>query len=264
MILNHLYIANGRPLLVMIHGLQSSLETFTPLIPQLEKHFSLLLVDQRGHGKSPPAGTDYTAEAMARDLKLLIDHLNIKKAIFLGHSMGGRTVLAFGSLYPQIVEKMIIEDMGINQRIKRSPELDNEKQDLAKNAYTNSLKFRTKEEIFKIISPLYSYAKDLLKTKVQTTEDGFELTFWPDVSVLYGYQGNYSDFTSSLSENKYPVLFLIADPAVGSAMKEECIQHIKTFVPRAELQLIAQSWHNIHKSDPIAFCDAIISFTSSK
>jgi len=260
MILNHLYIDNGKPLLVMLHGLQSSLETFTPLIPQLEKSFSLLLVDQRGHGQSPPSGTDYTAEAMAHDLKNLLDHLNIKKAIFLGHSMGGRTVLAFGSLYPQMVEKMIIEDMGIHQRIKRSPELDDEKTKLANNAKVESLFFKSKEEIFQIISPLYSYAKDLLKTKVKTNADNFELTFWPDVSVMYGYQGNYSDLTLSLTKTNFPVLFLIADPAVGSAMTEQCLDHIKKYVPRAKFHLISKSWHNIHKSDSVAFCDALITF----
>jgi pimeloyl-ACP methyl ester carboxylesterase len=260
MILNHLYNDNGKPLLVMLHGLQSSMETFTPLVPQLEKNFSLLLVDQRGHGQSPPSGNDYTAEAMAGDLKDLLDHLNIKKAIFLGHSMGGRTVLAFGSLYPQMVEKMIIEDMGIHQRVKRSDELDDEKAKLASNAKVTSLKFKTKEEIFEIISPLYSYAKDLLKTKVKTNVDSFELTFWPDVSVMYGYQGNYSDLTPSLTNTDFPVLFLIADPEVGSAMTQQCLDHIKKHVPRAQLQLILKSWHNIHKSDSVAFCDALINF----
>lgn len=262
MILNHLYIANGKPLLIMLHGLQSSLETFTPLIPELEKSFSLLLVDQRGHGQSPPSGTDYTAEAMAHDLKSLLDHLHIKKAIFLGHSMGGRTVLAFGSLFPHMVEKMIIEDMGIHQRIKRSKELDDEKEKLAKNAKVATLFFKTKEDIFEIISPLYSYAKDLLKTKVKTHPDSFELTFWPDVSVMYGYQGNYSDLTKALTETSFPVLFLIADPEVGSAMNDQCIDHIKKYIPRAKLHLIPKSWHNIHKSDSVAFCEAILNFYS--
>lgn len=260
MILNHLYIDNGKPLMVMLHGLQSSLETFTPLIPELEKSFSLLLVDQRGHGQSPPNGSDYTAEAMARDLKDLLDHLHIKKAIFLGHSMGGRTVLAFGALYPQMVEKMIIEDMGIHQRAIRTPEIDKEKANLAAHAKVDSLIFKSKEDIFKVISPLYSYAKDLLKTKVKTNSDHFELTFWPDVSVLYGYQGNYTDLTPALSQTSFPVLFLIADPTVGSAMADTCIEHIKQHVPRARLHLIPNSWHNIHKSDSVAFCKAIITF----
>lgn len=260
MTLHHIYINNGKPLIVMLHGLQSSLETFTALIPQLEKSFSLLLVDQRGHGKSPPSGTDYTAEAMAHDLKSLLDELQIKKAFFLGHSMGGRTVLGFALLYPEMVEKMVIEDMGIEKRQERTPERDLEKNALALKAQVPSLHFKSKEEIFEIISPLYSYAKDLLKTKVVTSSDTFELTFWPDVSVYYGYQGNFTDLTPALSNTTFPVLFLIADPKVGSAMNETNIEHIKKSVPRARLQLIDKSWHNIHKSDPTAFCHYLVDF----
>ena len=100
--LHHKYIRNGKPTLVMLHGLLSSLDTFIPLLPTLTEHFSVLLVDQRGHGQSLPSGSDYTAEAMAYDLKKLLDYLEIKKIILLGHSMGGRTTLMFGKLYPEI------------------------------------------------------------------------------------------------------------------------------------------------------------------
>ena len=260
MILNHQYIENGKPLLVMVHGLLSSLETFLPLKDSLTNHFSLLLVDQRGHGQSPPRGKDYSAEAMAQDLKNLLDHLKIKKAHFLGHSMGGRTVMQFGRLFPEMVESMIIEDMGIHIRQERSLEKDQEKTTLAEASHIDSLVFTNKEDIYKIISPLYSYASDLMKSKVEESNNSFILKFWPEVSVLYGYQGNYTDLTPALSQNEFPVLFLIADPAVGSALTPACIDHIKTHVPRAILKEIKGSWHNIHKTHPNEFTDAIVKF----
>lgn len=260
--LNYKFVNNEKPVLVMLHGLLSSLDTFLPLVPTLEKHFSVLLVDQRGHGASKPSGTDYTAEAMARDLKELLDSLQIKKIILLGHSMGGRTALMFGKLYPAMIEKMIIEDMGIHQRQVRNPERDREKNEIAKNSAVPSLFFNTKEEIFKIISPLYSYAKDLMKTKVVEHDGKFELKFWPDVSVMYGYQGNYTDLTSALTETNFPVLFINADPAMGSVLTKTCIEHIKTHVPRAILHKIPKSWHTIHKTHPKEFCEVIIKFAS--
>ncbi len=258
--LNYQYLENGKPVLVLLHGLLSSHETFLPLINPLKEHFSLLLVDQRGHGKSAPEGDDYTAEAMARDLKKLLDHLSINRVFILGHSMGGRTALIFGKLYPEMVEKMIIEDMGIHIRQHRSIEKDAEKAAIAKAACIPSLFFTNKEDIHKIISPLFSYADDLMKTKVIERDGGFELKFWPDVSVMYGYQGNFTDLTSSLSETQFPVLFLIADPSVGSALTPACIEHIKTHVPRAKLLEIKGSWHNMHKTHPQEFCQAVIHF----
>ncbi|MBC7713511.1 MAG: alpha/beta fold hydrolase [Rhizobacter sp.] len=262
--LNYKYIQNDKPVLVMLHGLVSSLDTFIPLIPTLEKHFSLLLVDQRGHGNSKAVGFDYTAPAMAVDLKVLLDKLNIKKVILLGHSMGGRTALAFGQLYPEMIKKMIIEDMGIHQRQPRTPERDLEKNNIAKESTVDSLYFNSKDDIFKVISPLFSYAKDLLKTKVSEVDGKFKLSFWPHVSVLYGYQGNYTDLTSALTETTFPVLFLIADPEIGSAMTETCIEHVKTKVPRAQLFEIKKSWHNMHKTHPKEFCEAVIKFAEDK
>lgn len=260
MLLNHRYFPNDKPVLVLVHGLLSSLETFLPLKELLEPHFSLLMVDQRGHGQSPPSGDDYTAEAMAADLKRLLDHLQIKKIFLLGHSMGGRTALMFGKLYPDMILKLIIEDMGIHTRQIRTAERDQEKKLLAEKSYTPSLLFKNKEDIFALISPLYSYANDLMKTKVIERENGFELKFWPAVSVMYGYQGNFTDLTSTLTETQFPVLFMIADPEIGSAMTPTCIEHIKLHVPRAKLLEIKGSWHTMHKTHPKEFCQAVIDF----
>ena len=264
MILHYKFYQSGKPVLVLVHGLLSSLETFEALVPELQKHFDLLLVDQRGHGKSPAEGEDYTVDRMARDLKDLLDSLKLNKVILLGHSMGGRTVLRFGELYPDMVEKLIVEDMGIHQRQEQSPERDLEKSAIAKKAHVSSLLFKSKNDIYSVISPLYSYAKELLNTKViEHGPDKFELMFWPDVSVHYGYQGNVTDLTSALTRTTFPVLFVVADPAMGSAMSKKCIEHIKKYVPRAHFHFIPESWHNIHKSRPREFCEAVIEFAKN-
>lgn len=246
----------------MLHGLLSSHETFLSLVPGLQDHFNLLLVDQRGHGQTPPEGKDYSALTMARDTKELLDHLGLKKIIILGHSMGARTALQFGALYPEMVDRMIIEDMGIEQRQECSPQRDKEILEKAKKAHVPSLLFKSKDDIYKVIAPLFSYAQDLLTSKVvELTPDKYELKFWPDVSVLYGYQGNITDLTSALSATSFPVMFLIADPKVGSALSEKSIEHIKKNIPRAKLKYVPASWHNIHKTHPREFCEAVISFS---
>ena len=81
------------------------------------------------------------------------------------------------------------------------------------------------------------------------------------MSVLYGYQGNYTDLTSALTETSFPILFLVADPEIGSAMTKTCIEHIKKNVPRARFFEIKNSWHTIHKTHPDQLCEAVIKFS---
>jgi esterase len=103
------------PWLVFIHGLTGSSANWRKIIPAFEADFNILVYDQRAHGKSfaPPSG--YAPEDYAGDLKFLMDSLKIKKANPVGHSMGGRTALCFTNLYPERVEKLVIEDIGPNR-----------------------------------------------------------------------------------------------------------------------------------------------------
>jgi pimeloyl-ACP methyl ester carboxylesterase len=57
------------------------------LASKLSKHLNVITVDQRNHGKSPHT-TDMSYEAMADDVSLLMDNLNIVEAFHIGHSMG--------------------------------------------------------------------------------------------------------------------------------------------------------------------------------
>jgi pimeloyl-ACP methyl ester carboxylesterase len=259
--LNYTYKKNGKPVLVMVHGLLSSLETFSTVTEPLESHFDLLLIDQRGHGKSPPLGSDYSAMTMARDINELLIELQIDKVHFLGHSMGARTAMAFLEIYPEKLLSLIIEDMGIHIRQEQSIEKDIEKNRIAKEVEVDSLIFKSREDIFSLISPLYSYADDLMKTKVvETINNQYELKFWPHVSVLYGYQGNTTDFTHVLAKTSVPILILIADQKIGSALSNHCIEHIKKHVPNAKLVTIENAWHTIHKTHPVEFSNALLTF----
>lgn len=70
----------------------------------------LILIDQRGHGLSDHFDT-YKTTDYVNDLKMIIDYLNIKNPIILGHSLGGVNAYhyAFSS---NNVKSLIIEDIG--------------------------------------------------------------------------------------------------------------------------------------------------------
>lgn len=254
-----LYVEHIKPIqisetIVMVHGLQSSLRTFDPIIDQLPKDMEIFRLDQRGHGNSPASGDDYTSEAMAKDLHQQIHQSSINRPFhLLGHSMGARTALAYAGLYPEDVKSLIIEDIGMEKRAT----LELEKLERIKKFYlsylNHDLVFASLEEIRSILKPLYNNYESLISSKVIKLSNGhYKLLFNPGVASLYGYQGNITDLSWGL-ENEIPVTFFVADKKIGSAMNDDSIEYIKSKTPRAVIVYFKEAWHNIHKSQTELF-----------
>ena len=107
--LNYKTLGEGRPLIVL-HGLFGSLDNWITLAKQWSSHFKVILVDQRNHGQSPHSDA-FSYSIMAADLKELMDDLSLTNAILLGHSMGGKTVMEFSMLFPEMIDKLIVVDI---------------------------------------------------------------------------------------------------------------------------------------------------------
>ena len=81
----------GEPL-VLLHGLGASSADWENQVPELSRHFQVIVPDLRGHGASDRAG-DYGVERFARDTWRLLDHLKVRAPILVGHSMGGAVAM---------------------------------------------------------------------------------------------------------------------------------------------------------------------------
>lgn len=100
--------------LVMVHGLATNLAFwYAPYATELSKRYRVTLYDLRGHGRSetPPAG--YRAADLARDLRGLLDHLDIRRAHVLAHSFGGVVALNLACADPERVASLVIADTHI-------------------------------------------------------------------------------------------------------------------------------------------------------
>jgi len=99
---------------VLIHGITGNLSLwFMKILPVLSKKYRVTVYDLRGHGYSDRPQSGYTSDDMVEDLKGLMDHLKIERAIFLGHSFGGAVALHFAAFYPQQTAGVVISDAGI-------------------------------------------------------------------------------------------------------------------------------------------------------
>ncbi len=101
----------GQPLLILhgFLGMSDNWKSFASLY--VNKGFQVHLLDLRNHGKSFHSN-DFNYTLMAADVLEYCHHYNLSKIALLGHSMGGKVAMLFATTYPEIVDKLIIADIG--------------------------------------------------------------------------------------------------------------------------------------------------------
>ncbi|KHD84212.1 alpha/beta fold hydrolase [Heyndrickxia ginsengihumi] len=93
--------------LVFIHPPVLPSEIFRFQLKQLSKHYQILLFDIRGHGYSSPSPTEWNFSDIAKDLKQLLDQLNIRHVWICGYSAGASIAFEFTHLFPEKVKGLI-------------------------------------------------------------------------------------------------------------------------------------------------------------
>lgn len=98
--LNYSEAGEGTPV-VLLHGFPLSSAIWREQQQRLRDRYRVITPDLRGHGRSPAPPGAYEMDLLARDVLALLDTLRIKKAVIMGHSMGGYVVLAAWKLAPE-------------------------------------------------------------------------------------------------------------------------------------------------------------------
>jgi pimeloyl-ACP methyl ester carboxylesterase len=76
-----------------------------------ENGYRVIIPDQIGFGKSSkPQHLQYSFQLLSQNTKAILDTLGIKSVCLLGHSMGGMVAIRFALMYPESVEKFILEN----------------------------------------------------------------------------------------------------------------------------------------------------------
>lgn len=104
---------NGEPLFIL-HGLFGSSDNWQTLAKRFSEDYTVYLVDQRNHGRSPHS-IEFNYDLMVADFAELIDDVGLEKINLLGHSMGGKTAIGFAAEYPELIDKLIVVDISHKQ-----------------------------------------------------------------------------------------------------------------------------------------------------
>ena len=219
---------------VLLHGLGSTKKDWDRQIPVLSQKFRVIAPDFRAHGNSERVPKEQGVEIMTEDVFQLLNSLKIKKASFVGFSMGGAVCFEMAYSHPEMVDKLVIVNSG--------PDFNN-----AKDSGIDILAERTKiikeqgfislaETISKGMFPeenQVEWRKEFLQRIIDNDEDAYLYTFGS--LMKWGLD-------DKVSEILHPTL------VVASDMDYTPIEYKKAYVDKmknAKLVVIENSRHGI-------------------
>lgn len=93
---------------VLLHGFLENKTMWDVYVSELSKKNRIITIDLLGHGETESLGYVQTMEENADVIHDVLSKLRIRKAILVGHSMGGYVALAFAELYPEKMKGLVL------------------------------------------------------------------------------------------------------------------------------------------------------------
>src|SRR6185312_15850291 len=106
------HLAGDGPLLVLLHGIASTADTWAPVAGGLAQSHTVLAPDLLGHGESAKPRGDYSLGAYATGVRDLVAALGYERATVIGHSLGGGIAMQFAYQFPERVERLVLISSG--------------------------------------------------------------------------------------------------------------------------------------------------------
>ncbi|HUZ44406.1 MAG TPA: alpha/beta hydrolase [Acidimicrobiales bacterium] len=119
----------GGPPVVLVHGWTEDRRVWSPVARRLaQAGRRVIAYDQRGHGASGVGRDGYTIDALADDLRAVLEGLDLHEVTVAGHSMGGMAAQALAVRHPETVSERVAglvlvstaaSDLGVGARRER-------------------------------------------------------------------------------------------------------------------------------------------------
>lgn len=248
--LYHRELGEGKPM-VILHGLFGFSDNWQTHAKKLAEYYRVILVDLRNHGRSEWSD-EFSYEIMAEDVKELCDELDLSDIILVGHSMGGKVAMYFAKLYENLLEKLVIVDMGIKAYPMHHDHI------LEGIHAVNLENVSARREAEAQMEPFIQSegVKQFLLKNLYWEEKG-KLAWRMNVAVLE------KEMPAILAGFEAPEILtttLFIRGALSNYILDEDFEQIEHQFPDVELVTIENSGHWVHAEAPEEFVESLLSF----
>ena len=243
---------SGKPLLIL-HGFLGMSDNWKSLGVQFASDgFQVHLLDLRNHGRSFHSD-EFSYELMVQDVYDYCKTNNLEKINIIGHSMGGKTAMLFAVTYPEMIEKLIVADIGPKFYPQHHQTILE-----GLNAVDFSKK-PSRNEVEEIVS---NYITDF-----GTRQFLLKSLYWQEPGQL-AFRFNLAVFNKKIEEIGKPLLenSVFSKPTLfirggnSNYILDTDFVNIKQHFPNSKIETISNTGHWLHAENPEVFYKMTRSF----
>ncbi len=249
----------GRPV-VLLHGLASSCHIWDLVAPDLAGEFSVIAVDQRGHGLSDKPEYGYDFASVGRDLLGIIQARGLERPVIVGHSWGADVALEFAVAYPDVPAGICFVDGGMIEPSAR-PGMTREKarEDMAPPLFAGMTSQALRERFRNRVRPfpLPPEFDQILMANFEMLENGTVRTRLSRENHLRIIDTLWEHYPTQLyPQVPCPVLMMPARMANDDSVtertfrREESVAKAQDLLPRVRVVWLEDSIHDVPVQRP--------------
>jgi len=247
--LHYKKLGHGQPF-VILHGLFGCADNWQTHAKKLSEYYQVFSIDLRNHGHSPWSD-EFSLQTMSDDLWELFKDMCLKKAIVLGHSMGGKVAMTFAQQHAILLEKLIVVDIGIKQYPPH---------------HHHILKAITTLKLEEISSR--TQADQHLAQQIKSTEIRQFLLknlYWKDNKLAWrmnvdAIQPNIYAVLEEIKQSECVLPTLFIRGGASNYILDEDILAIENAFIDCDFVTIPDAGHWVHAEQPETFINAVLSF----
>jgi pimeloyl-ACP methyl ester carboxylesterase len=215
----------GSPAVVLIHGWAGDGSVWAGQVKDLGARYTVVTIDLAGHGASGRNRAAWTVPAFAEDVRAVVEKLDLKRVVLVGHSMSGYVILEAARLMPDRVAALVPVDTLQNVEWKPGKGLDAWMESMRKDFVASTQKFV--KEMFPEAADPALVEKMTARMTAMPSEIGVAV-----LRAIFSY-----DKAAALSRVRQPIR------AINSDMIPTLLEVSRRYAPQFEAALVHGTGH---------------------